>query len=190
MVVRDLFYNVPVRRTFLKKPNYEGALVNDLAARMILGNSGVSFRFINNGKQVVPQLWRRQPEACAVCRIRGGNRGKIRDGGRKLRRHAHFRQHRGGGPGQGHPGPSMLLHQRAHGALRASDPGIGTGMQRAGHHRGVSHVRTDHDAAAHRRGRKRASQQAGGAFPGRDFRPAGGGEHSFPGFCRGKGAGF
>ena len=52
VVVRDLFYNVPVRRTFLKKPNYEGALVNDLAARMILGNSGVSFRFINNGKQV------------------------------------------------------------------------------------------------------------------------------------------
>ena len=52
VVVRDLFYNVPVRRTFLKKPNYEGALVNDLAARMILGNPGVSFRFINNGKQV------------------------------------------------------------------------------------------------------------------------------------------
>ena len=52
VVVRDLFYNVPVRRTFLKKPNYEGALVNDLAARMILGNSGVSFRFINNGKHV------------------------------------------------------------------------------------------------------------------------------------------
>lgn len=52
VVVRELFYNVPVRRTFLKKPNYEGSLVNDLVARMILGNPQVSFRFINNSKTV------------------------------------------------------------------------------------------------------------------------------------------
>lgn len=52
VVMRDLFYNVPVRRAFLKKPNYEGSLVNDLVARMILGNPGVSFRFINNAKTV------------------------------------------------------------------------------------------------------------------------------------------
>ena len=52
VVMRDLFYNVPVRRTFLKKPNYEGSLVNDLVARMILGNPNVSFRFINNSKTV------------------------------------------------------------------------------------------------------------------------------------------
>ena len=52
VIVRELFYNVPVRRTFLKKPNYEGALVNDLVTRMILGNPNVSFRFINNSKTV------------------------------------------------------------------------------------------------------------------------------------------
>ena len=52
VVVSDLFFNVPVRRAFLKKPNYEGALVSDLTARMILGNPGVSFRFIQNGKPV------------------------------------------------------------------------------------------------------------------------------------------
>ncbi len=52
VIMRDIFYNVPVRRTFLKKPNYEGSLVNDLVARMILGNPGVSFRFINNSKTV------------------------------------------------------------------------------------------------------------------------------------------
>ena len=52
VIVRVLFYNVPVRRTFLKKANYEGSLVNDLVARMILGNPGVSFRFINNSKTV------------------------------------------------------------------------------------------------------------------------------------------
>lgn len=52
VIVRELFYNVPVRRTFMKKANYEGSLVNDLVARMILGNPGVSFRFINNSKTV------------------------------------------------------------------------------------------------------------------------------------------
>jgi DNA mismatch repair protein MutL len=52
LVVSDLFYNVPVRRAFLKKPAYEGSLVNDLVERMILGNPAVSFRFINNGRTV------------------------------------------------------------------------------------------------------------------------------------------
>lgn len=52
VIMRDLFFNVPVRRTFLKRPAYEGSLVNDLMARMILGNPGVSFRFINNSKTV------------------------------------------------------------------------------------------------------------------------------------------
>lgn len=52
VVVRELFYNVPVRRAFLKKPAYEGSLVSDLVQRMILGNPSVSFRFINNGRTV------------------------------------------------------------------------------------------------------------------------------------------
>ena len=49
IVVKDLFYNLPVRRAFLKKPAYEGGLVSDAVSRMILGNPGVSVRFINNG---------------------------------------------------------------------------------------------------------------------------------------------
>lgn len=52
VVVSELFYNVPVRRAFLKKPAYEGSLVSDLVERMILGNPTVSFRFINNGRTV------------------------------------------------------------------------------------------------------------------------------------------
>ncbi len=52
VVVSELFYNVPVRRAFLKKPAYEGSLVSDLVERMILGNPAVSFRFINNGRTV------------------------------------------------------------------------------------------------------------------------------------------
>ncbi len=52
VVVSELFFNVPVRRAFLKKPAYEGSLVNDLVTRMILGNPSVSFRFINNARTV------------------------------------------------------------------------------------------------------------------------------------------
>ena len=48
-VMRDLFYNVPVRRAFLKKPAYEGGLVRDAVARLAIGNPGVSVRFIANG---------------------------------------------------------------------------------------------------------------------------------------------
>ncbi|HIS03984.1 MAG TPA: DNA mismatch repair endonuclease MutL [Candidatus Pullichristensenella avicola] len=52
VVMRDLFFNLPVRRAFLKKPQYEGALVSDAVARMILGNPSISFRFISNGRAV------------------------------------------------------------------------------------------------------------------------------------------
>lgn len=51
-VMKDLFYNLPVRRAFLKKPGYEGGLVADTVGRMILGNPGVSIRFISNGQNV------------------------------------------------------------------------------------------------------------------------------------------
>lgn len=51
-VMRDLFYNIPVRQAFLKKPGYEGGLVGDAVARMIMGNPGVAVRYINNGANV------------------------------------------------------------------------------------------------------------------------------------------
>ncbi|MGN0184002.1 MAG: DNA mismatch repair endonuclease MutL, partial [Aristaeellaceae bacterium] len=47
--MRELFFNVPVRRAFLKKPSYEGGLVSDAVSRMLLGNPGVSMRFISGG---------------------------------------------------------------------------------------------------------------------------------------------
>ncbi len=52
IVMKDLFYNIPVRQAFLKKPGYEGGLVGDAVARMILGNPGVAVRYINNGTNV------------------------------------------------------------------------------------------------------------------------------------------
>ena len=52
VVVRDLFFNLPVRRAFLKKPQYEAALVSDLMAKMILGNPKVAFKYVSNGRTV------------------------------------------------------------------------------------------------------------------------------------------
>ena len=49
LVMKDLFFNVPVRRAFLKKPAYEGGLVSDAVAKLLLGNPGVSMRFISGG---------------------------------------------------------------------------------------------------------------------------------------------
>lgn len=52
IVVRDLFFNTPVRRGFLKKPTTETGVIADMIARLILGNPGTSMRFISNGRTV------------------------------------------------------------------------------------------------------------------------------------------
>ncbi|MBE5802917.1 MAG: DNA mismatch repair endonuclease MutL [Clostridiales bacterium] len=49
-VVRDLFYNTPVRLKFLKKPVTEAGFVTDLMMRLILSRPDVSFRYISQGK--------------------------------------------------------------------------------------------------------------------------------------------
>ena len=50
IVVRDLFFNTPVRRGFLKKPATEAGVLGEMVARLILGNPGTAIRFINNGR--------------------------------------------------------------------------------------------------------------------------------------------
>lgn len=51
-VVRDLFFNTPVRLKFLKKPAMEAGIVTDLMMRLILSRPDVSFRYICQGKTV------------------------------------------------------------------------------------------------------------------------------------------
>lgn len=52
IVVKDLFYNVPARKKFLKKPATEGGIISDFMMRFILARPDISFRFVNGGKQV------------------------------------------------------------------------------------------------------------------------------------------
>ena len=50
--VRNLFYNVPVRRKFLKSTASETASISDILTRMALAFPGVHFLFSSNGKEV------------------------------------------------------------------------------------------------------------------------------------------
>ena len=52
ITVKDLFYNVPVRRDFLKKPATEANAVSDLMTRLILSRPDVSFRYLSNGRMI------------------------------------------------------------------------------------------------------------------------------------------
>ncbi|MBR4993235.1 MAG: DNA mismatch repair endonuclease MutL, partial [Lachnospiraceae bacterium] len=48
IIVRDLFFNTPARKKFLKTNQTEGSYVGDLMEHLALDNPSVSFRFINN----------------------------------------------------------------------------------------------------------------------------------------------
>lgn len=49
-VVRNLFYNVPARRKFLKSAVTEASYINDLVERLAISNPSISFKFINNNQ--------------------------------------------------------------------------------------------------------------------------------------------
>ena len=53
MEVKDLFYNVPARRKFLKSTSREGSLINDIILRVALCNPNISFKLFNNGKKTL-----------------------------------------------------------------------------------------------------------------------------------------
>ncbi|AWK52016.1 DNA mismatch repair endonuclease MutL [Clostridium beijerinckii] len=51
--VRDLFFNVPARKKFLKSVSKEGSLINDIITRLALANPKVSFKLYNNNKKIL-----------------------------------------------------------------------------------------------------------------------------------------
>ncbi len=50
IVVRNLFFNTPARKKFLKTPMTEGSYINDLVLRIALSHPEVSFKLIINGQ--------------------------------------------------------------------------------------------------------------------------------------------
>jgi DNA mismatch repair protein MutL len=51
--VRDLFYNTPARRKYLKSKRTELSHITDTVTRQALGNPGVAFTLLNEGKVVL-----------------------------------------------------------------------------------------------------------------------------------------
>ena len=51
--VRDLFYNVPARKKFLKSERTEASRINTMMGKLALANPDISFRLINNGRTVI-----------------------------------------------------------------------------------------------------------------------------------------
>lgn len=51
--VRDLFFNVPARKKFLKTSSREASLISDIVCRIALSNPNISFKLFNNGKKIL-----------------------------------------------------------------------------------------------------------------------------------------
>lgn len=49
-IVKDLFYNVPARRKFLKTAQTEGSYISDMVEKLSLSHPDISFKFINNNQ--------------------------------------------------------------------------------------------------------------------------------------------
>ena len=50
IIVKNLFFNTPVRRKFLKQPQTEGGYVAELLEKLALSRPDISFKFIQNGQ--------------------------------------------------------------------------------------------------------------------------------------------
>ena len=50
IVVRNLFYNTPARRKFLKSPVTEAGYISDLMERLMVSHPDISFKYINNNQ--------------------------------------------------------------------------------------------------------------------------------------------
>ncbi|NKF05429.1 DNA mismatch repair endonuclease MutL [Clostridium gasigenes] len=53
MEVKDLFFNIPARKKFLKTSSREGSLINDIVNRISLSNPDISFKYFNFGKKIL-----------------------------------------------------------------------------------------------------------------------------------------
>lgn len=62
ITVKNLFYNVPARRKFLKKPATESGYVSDLVNKIALGHPEVAIQYINNGNTVLHTAGNNDPK--------------------------------------------------------------------------------------------------------------------------------
>jgi len=50
IIIKDIFYNTPARRKFLKTASTEGAHISELVEKLAMANTEIAFKFISNGQ--------------------------------------------------------------------------------------------------------------------------------------------
>ena len=90
LLVRDLFYNTPARKKFLKQPSTEGGYVQDLVEKIALSRPDISVRYMkgnssvlhtsgnHNLKDIIYEIYGRELTANLIAIERDGNRVKVR----------------------------------------------------------------------------------------------------------------
>lgn len=53
IIIKDIFYNTPVRQKFLKSTHAETINISDLINKLAIGNPNVQFRYVNNNKPML-----------------------------------------------------------------------------------------------------------------------------------------
>jgi DNA mismatch repair protein MutL len=53
IVVKDLFFNTPARKKFLKTPSTESSHIHDILTKIALANPNIAFKLINNNRLVL-----------------------------------------------------------------------------------------------------------------------------------------
>lgn len=51
--VRDIFFNVPARKKFLKSSSKEASAISDIITRIAIANPNISIKYYNNGKKII-----------------------------------------------------------------------------------------------------------------------------------------
>ena len=64
IIVRDLFFNVPARKKFLKSPSSEGNNITELVEHMILSHPNISFKYIYNGNVKLQSSGKNDIKSC------------------------------------------------------------------------------------------------------------------------------
>lgn len=53
MEIKDLFYNVPARKKFLKTPSREGAIISEVVSKISMAHPGIAFKLVMDQKEVL-----------------------------------------------------------------------------------------------------------------------------------------
>ena len=89
LLVRDLFYNTPARKKFLKQPSTEGGYVQDLVEKIALSRPDISVRYMkgnssvlhtsgnHNLKDIIYEIYGRELTANLIPIERDGNPVKV-----------------------------------------------------------------------------------------------------------------